>query len=298
MTKKQHLDRESVQRSWVKPHFHNLNSSGEVLDCLIAETNLEDAHVEMAKPYPALVERHILLVRDDKVCAKLDWTINGRRKSDAYVGGDLILNPAGLTTFPRWDKKVKLHLLAIRPEALNQAAEQMDMKAKVELIPRYGFREHLLGRLIQTVVGEFSRPYPDLLYAETMAHATMAHLLKTAANNMKPTKDLKGKLPVRTLQAVVDYMQANLRHRVSLEELASIAQLSAVHFARLFRQTTGQPPHQWLLEQRLQHAEKLLVAKTLTITDIATQSGFSDQSHLTRAFRRSRGVTPSRFRSH
>ncbi|WP_263410513.1 helix-turn-helix domain-containing protein [Terriglobus tenax] len=298
MTKKQHLDRESVQRSWVKPHFHNLNSSGEVLDCLIAETNLEDAYVEMAKPYPALVERHILLVRDDAVCAKLDWTINGRRKTDAYVSGDLILNPAGLTTFPRWDKRVKLHLLAIRPESLKRAAEQMDMTSKVELIPHYGFRDRLLAQLIQTVVSEFSQPYPDLLYAETMAHATMAHLLKTSANNVKPTKDLKGKLSARTLQSVAEYMQANLSRRVSLEELAAIAQLSTVHFARLFRQTTGRPPHQWLLEQRLRQAEKLLIAKTLTISEIATQTGFSDQSHLTRAFRRSRGMTPSHFRSH
>jgi AraC family transcriptional regulator len=298
MAAQQHLDQVNLQRSWVKPHFRNITSSAQALDCLIAETNMEDAHIEMAKPYPALINRHILLVRDDAVCAKLDWTINGRRKTDAYVNGDLILNPAGLTTFPRWNKRVKLHLLAISPEALNRAAEQMDMKPTVELIPHYGFRDRLLAQLIQVVVAQFSQPYPDLMYAETMAHATMAHMLKTAANDIKTTKQLKGKLPARTLQSVIEYMQANLGRRVSLEELASIAQLSAVHFTRLFRQTTGQPPHQWLLEQRLAKAEELLHAKHLSISEIASQTGFSDQSHLTRAFRRSRGITPSLFRSH
>ena len=284
------------QSSWVKPHFRNVVSSAEQLDCLIAEANLEDAHIEMAKPYPALVQRHILLVRTDTISSRLEWTVNGRRREDVLAGGDLILNPAGLTTFPQWDKSVKLCLLAIRPESLERAAEQMDLNPKIELVPSYGFRDSLLAQLIQTVVGEFAEEHPDLLYAETMAYAAMAHLLKTSTTRAASLRDRKGRLSPRALQLVMEFIQENISTRFSLEELASLANLSPVHFARLFRRSTGIPPHRWLLEQRLKRAEDLLRNSKLPISQVAARSGFSDQSHLTRHFRRSRRITPSEFR--
>ncbi len=285
------------QSSWVKPHFKNVVSSAEQLNCLIAEANLEDAHIEMAKPYPALVQRHILLVRTDTIASRLEWTVNGRRREGVLTGGDLILNPAGLTTFPQWDKPVKLCLLAIRPNFLIRTAEQMDVNPNVELVPSYGFRDGLLAQLIQTVVEEFSNEYPDLLYAETMANAAMAYLLKTSVTRPASLRERKGKLSPRALQLVMEFIRENLNTRFSLEELASLANLSPVHFARLFRRTTGMAPHQWLLEQRLKRAEDLLRNSRLPISQVAARTGFSDQSHLTRHFRRSRGVTPSEFRS-
>ncbi len=284
------------QRSWIKPHFRNIVSSADNLDCLIAESNIEDAHVEMAKPYPALTKRHILVVRADTSRAKLEWTNNGRRREGTLIKDDLILNPAGLTTFPRWDKPVRLFLLAISPESLNQLAEQMDAAPSVEFIPSYGFRDELLPRLVQRVVEEFSQEHPDLMYAETMAHAAMVHLLKTAANRTMPRSALRGKLPTQVQRRVTEYLQDNLGGRPTLKDLASLARLSPPHFARLFRQSTGVSPHQWLLEQRLAKAEDLLRNSDLIISEIATRTGFSDQSHLTRLFQRSRGVTPFQFR--
>jgi len=284
------------QRSWIKPHFRNIVSSAENLDCLIAEANIEDAHIEMAKPYPALTQRHILVVRADTTRARLEWTNNGRRREDIFIKDDLILNPAGLTTFPRWNKPVRLFLLAICPEALNRMAVQMDVAPSVEFIPSYGFRDELLPQLVQKTVEEFSKEHPDLMYAETMAHAAMAHLLKTTANLTTSKRELQGRLPMQVQRRVTEYIQDNLGGRLKLADLASLAQLSPPHFARLFRQSTGVSPHQWLLEQRLAKAEDLLRNSKLTISEIATRTGFSDQSHLTRLFRRSRGVTPFQFR--
>jgi AraC family transcriptional regulator len=71
---------------------------------------------------------------------------------------------------------------------------------------------------------------------------------------------------------------------ISLTELARECNLSRSHFARAFRQTTGQPPHRWLLDRRMERAKDLLLRSTLTLADIAIACGFADQSHFTRVF--------------
>jgi AraC-like DNA-binding protein len=79
----------------------------------------------------------------------------------------------------------------------------------------------------------------------------------------------------------------------------SIAQecgLSASHFARAFAISVGTPPHQWLLDQRVDLARQLLGESALPIAEIAIQCGFSDQSHFTRVFAAKTGMPPGRWR--
>jgi AraC family transcriptional regulator len=95
---------------------------------------------------------------------------------------------------------------------------------------------------------------------------------------------------------IVQYIREHLGDRIKLDDMARMAGLSPAHFVRKFRIKTGCSPHQWILEQRLSRAEELLKRTDLSITEIAYQIGFADQSHLTRLFRRSRGVTPHQFR--
>ena len=77
-----------------------------------------------------------------------------------------------------------------------------------------------------------------------------------------------------------------------------MAQMSRSHFALLFRQFTGYTPHQYLLLVRLNHARKLIAQSNPTwpLAEIAAMSGFCDQAHLNRHFRRVFGTTPAAFR--
>lgn len=81
----------------------------------------------------------------------------------------------------------------------------------------------------------------------------------------------------------------------SLEELAAVAGLSPFHFARVFRQATGLPPHAWLMQHRLGEARSLLKKGWLPFR-VAHHLGFSDQSHLNRQFKQAYGVTPGEYR--
>jgi transcriptional regulator GlxA family with amidase domain len=83
---------------------------------------------------------------------------------------------------------------------------------------------------------------------------------------------------------------------VSLEELAHECRLSRSHFARAFRQTTGQSPHRWLMSQRIALSQDLLRNSELSIAGIANGCGYANQSHFTRVFARYVGVNPGEWR--
>jgi len=84
---------------------------------------------------------------------------------------------------------------------------------------------------------------------------------------------------------------------VTLEALARHAGISAFHLCRVFRQTVGMTPHAYQTQVRVRHARSLLRAG-LPITTVAAQTGFYDQAHLTRHFKRIVGLTPGRYLRH
>lgn len=93
---------------------------------------------------------------------------------------------------------------------------------------------------------------------------------------------------------VIDYLQANLAQRVTLEELAAVAGLSPFHFLRSFRAQYDVTPQQLLMALRLGAAKRRLAAGDAPAV-VAADTGLADQAHLTRAFVRRYGVTPARY---
>lgn len=92
-----------------------------------------------------------------------------------------------------------------------------------------------------------------------------------------------------------EYLKAQCNHNPRLENLAQAVGLSPFHLLRVFARATGQTPHEFLIQQRVDKARHLL-ASTLPLARIAADCGFSDQSHMTRLFRRQHGLTPGNYR--
>lgn len=95
-----------------------------------------------------------------------------------------------------------------------------------------------------------------------------------------------------------EMMRSRLDEAVPVADLARALSLSPAHFARAFKQTTGQPPHRWLMEQRIDKAKQLLIGTTLSLGEIALACGFADQSHFTRLFSRVTHSSPGAWRRH
>jgi AraC family transcriptional regulator len=102
----------------------------------------------------------------------------------------------------------------------------------------------------------------------------------------------------RRLQAVLSYIRAQLGGDLSVSVLAAEAGVSTAHFRRLFQEAMGTPPHRYVLATRLEQARKLLATTSMPVVSIASECGFSNQSHLTTSFRAAHASTPAEYRRH
>lgn len=113
----------------------------------------------------------------------------------------------------------------------------------------------------------------------------------------RPQLNAKGGLSISCTRLVQQFLSKNFSRKLSLAEMAAICELSPYHFARAFSKTFGVSPHQYVLNLRLDFAEKLLADRRMSITDIADLSGFSSQSHFTTTMKKYRNVTPQQVRA-
>ncbi|PYM86682.1 MAG: hypothetical protein DME09_01820 [Candidatus Rokuibacteriota bacterium] len=105
-----------------------------------------------------------------------------------------------------------------------------------------------------------------------------------------------GDLPACRLRRVTQYIQDNLHRKLRLGELSAHVHMSPYHFARLFKRSTGTPPHRFVLRRRIDRATTLLTTGELSIGEVARLVGFQTTSHFTTVFRRITGATPSAYR--
>jgi AraC family transcriptional regulator len=286
---------EPAQRSLIKPHLLNLSGSGSRLDGIIIERDLEqpNSHIESTSPS---APKHVIVLHSGYP-STLEWRMNGKRKQALFSVGDAIINPAGLFVAPRWSGKVELVLLAINPSFVNQVAEEMNRSGKVELMPRVQFRDELLRQLASSLMAEFEQDQPpDRVYAESLTHTLIAHLLRKYSVAGVSAPQSKHGLPQHKLARVIDYIDAHLGEDLSLKSIADIAEISPSYFLTLFKRSTGLAPHRYVMSQRIEKAKTWLMQTKLPIAEIAVKAGFSDQSHLTRLIRRHTGLTPRALR--
>jgi AraC family transcriptional regulator len=163
--------------------------------------------------------------------------------------------------------------------------------------PGVGFDDPVLRHLLLSVKPALSADPSEIsmLYADHVALALVTHLA-SAYGEMQLSRVSRGGLTPKQERRAKELLDARLAGAVSLAELASTCELSVRHFSRAFRQSTGQSPHRWLLERRLDKTRALLEGSALSLRDVATACGFASQSHFTRVFTRAMGVSPGAWR--
>jgi AraC family transcriptional regulator len=136
----------------------------------------------------------------------------------------------------------------------------------------------------------------ESIYAETLG--LLLSLELSRIGHRKPTQPspARGGLTRRQIRQVIDYMEANLQNDINLGDLAGLLNLSRFHFVRTFKQSTGLPPHRFLMARRIERAKELLAEPGMSITEVSRRAGFHGVTQLTRSFRRLTGTTPSGFR--
>jgi AraC family transcriptional regulator len=134
------------------------------------------------------------------------------------------------------------------------------------------------------------------LYAEVLTNALAVHFLQRYAACRHTVPEMPGGLSPAKLRRTIVYIQAHLEQELSLTTLAAMVHLSPDHFARLFKQATGQTPHQYVLACRIARAKQLLAETDMPLSAIGLQVGCTDQSYFTALFRKHVTMTPKAYR--
>jgi AraC family transcriptional regulator len=214
--------------------------------------------------------------------------------------GSVAIIPAGSLTVGRWRGSSEAVHVLLEPRLIARvAAEAFDIEpGRVELPRTYDLDNPQLRETIQAIDSELnSGTSGGRLAAELLGNLLTVHLIRHMVALGRATSRPRGGLPRHKLQAAVDYVEEHLDSELTLDELAAVTHLSPYHFARMFKNSTGLPPHQYVIARRIERAKQLLQGRDdLSLAQVAARSGFWDQGHFTRHFKRLVGVTPKRFR--
>jgi len=169
------------------------------------------------------------------------------------------------------------------------------VEARREPVP---FSDPLVGAAAQQLVAELQKAHgADAAFMERLAGVMLEQVFRALVTPVTGGINPRH-VHFARLQAVFNHVHTNLASDLSAARLAKRAGVSVAHFARIFREATGVPPHRYVLAARLDLARKLLTQSNLPISRIAQESGFSSQSHLTASFRAAHSVTPAQYRAH
>jgi AraC family transcriptional regulator len=211
--------------------------------------------------------------------------------------GKLCILPAGHESAWVVNGEIRLAHLYIGPEqfALN-CVTMLDREPREMALREDTFIDDPMQatRFRQLIQLNWSEPGERLL-TSSLAHEMLSHTMLHQVG-LREGLRLKGGLAPHLRRRLVEFIDSHVADPLSLGQLAGMCALSEYHFARMFRESFGVPPHQYLLARRLSRARDLLRSSTKTFGDIALDCGFGSASHFSNRFRQAVGATPGAYR--
>jgi AraC family transcriptional regulator len=232
---------------------------------------------------------------------RIHQLVGDRRYTALYSKGDISIMPAGVPACYRAEGEDHYLQIQIPPQFLKRVAQEaieLDPD-QIELVTEFRVRDPQIEHTLMLLRTELHKGggWVGQLYVESLANVLAMHLLREYSTAQHRIAMYEGGLGDRKILQVSEYIHEHLDREIKLEELAQLTGISQFHFSRLFKQSMGVSPHQYLLQQRVERAKQLLKNSKLTIAEIALQCGFNSQSHLGKQFRQLTGLTPKAYRA-
>jgi AraC family transcriptional regulator len=168
---------------------------------------------------------------------------------------------------------------------------------EVELRASRKFANPRLSALVAAAHAEMVAGFPSgRLFLDSVEQAMAVALVKDRAVRHRPVQISRGGLGSARLRRIRELVHVKMEDDLTLDEMAQSVGLSTAHFARMFRKSTGETPHQFVLRQRLERAKVMLRAPDARVLDVAVACGFKTQQHFAQVFRDVCGVSPTEYR--
>lgn len=189
--------------------------------------------------------------------------------------------------------------IAIDPVFFNQTAAALEIDPdRVELVEQRGVTDPTLRHLAMALRdGLKGGRAGDSMYGESLSTALVVHLLREYGGIQARHQFAHSGLSREQLRRVLEYIHDRLETALTVSGVARTVHMSPYHFARLFKQSTGQSPYRYVVQARVKKAKELLISGRFRIVEITHRLGFADQSHFTRHFKRIFGITPKVLQS-
>ena len=228
-------------------------------------------------------------------------TINGQAFENFLSPGDVTIIPAGVSSRWRWADSGPHEMLHVylEPSFVKKTAETCDLNHdQMAIEPQIAVRDEQLSHMAMSLLCELNAEnIVGRLYADSVASAFAIQLIRRYSV-LKDVGMTKGGMAPHKLRRALEFISDKLEQQqgIALEVVAQEVGMSRYHFSRVFKESMGLSPINYIVRQRIERAKKLLAETDLPIADIALQAGFSGQSHFTTFFSKLVGLTPRSFR--
>jgi AraC family transcriptional regulator len=243
---------------------------------------------------------HMILVHGATHPMRVERWFDGRHQEEQMGGeNNVVIVPAMTAHRANWAAAGPFALLFLEPDYLMHAAREMTRTDPVELRPHHAMPDPFVEHIGKALIAELNVNLGgSRLLVDSLTTALSIHLLRNYANLRQPLRAVVGGLSPLQLQQVVDFIQVHLAEDLTIGAIAELLEMSPYYFSRLFKQSMGLSPYQYVIQQRVERAALLLRTTALSIAAIATQVGFPNQNQLTIQFRKLMNTTPSHYRKH
>jgi AraC family transcriptional regulator len=215
-------------------------------------------------------------------------------KRHTYDAGEMSLVPRHLE---KWFRNEDLHALFIGISDVALTAASDGTSGEVELRRVDNLVDARLGALVGAVNAERIAGFPSgKLFLDSVEQALAAALVNGYALRHRPVETRRGGLGSSRLRRIKEFVHAKMEDELTLCEMAQSVELSTAHFSRMFRKSTGESPHHFVLRHRVERAKEMLRAAETRVLDVAVACGFKTQQHFARVFRRICGASPTEYR--
>lgn len=244
-------------------------------------------------------EHHVLINLKDEPHRVENWR-DGEHRDFVYRKNEIVVTPAGVESGWRWHAKSKCLVITIDPEELKRFThhELGVLLSREQLLDLPQFEDADLTRAGCLLLDELrdGRPGSEVMY-ESLARVFLVKLVRRYGQELSDEHAFTRRFTAGHYKRVLDYVAEHYAGPIAVEDLAEVAELSASHFSRLFKETIGDSPHQFVLNYRVEQAQRMLADPTRPLIDVALACGFSDQPHFSRTFKRVTGRTPRAYQA-
>lgn len=200
-----------------------------------------------------------------------------------------------------WHKRERISEyinIALDQNFLNQVADESGLSSPVQLQHRVIFSDPTILHIAHLFKSEvLNGGLAGKLYVESLRNLLAVHLLRNYNTAVVKPAWEKRALDAYKLNKVKDFIEERLAEDLSIADLAAVVHMSQFHFARTFKAATGNSPHRYLTQRRIERAKVLLGVTKLSVAEIAYSVGFTNQSHFIAQFRKAIGTTPQNYRN-